>query len=300
MPIALLQPPSLIDYIARGNSENLISSKSFTSARAKTEKLLSIVTVVFNGNDILEKTIRSVLQQDYSNIEYVIVDGGSNDGTLEIIKKYESQIKWISEPDRGISDAMNKGIALTRGSLIGIIHADDWYEENIFAQVMKLHVSNPIAIIHGNLRYWKGESPYYTAVANEKKMLEHMTIHHPTMFVPRSVYESTGLYRTDFKYAMDHEWAMRAKLHQCEFYYLQSVIANMMSDGVSDKNWLKAYRESALARSMLNLPTSFNIRITITSVVKTGIRRLLEIIGFKNVVGWYRNRFSLIKKSHLD
>ncbi|HOT76744.1 MAG TPA: glycosyltransferase [Candidatus Wallbacteria bacterium] len=89
---------------------------------------VSVITIVYNGAAGIERTIKSVLGQGYKNLEYIIVDGGSIDGTIDIVKKYEDKIaRWVSEKDRGISDAMNKGIALATGDIVGMIHADDWY-----------------------------------------------------------------------------------------------------------------------------------------------------------------------------
>ena len=114
--------------------------------------LISIITVVYNGSKTLKQTIDSVLSQNYKNIEYIVIDGGSNDGTLDIIKKYESHINyWISEPDKGLYDAMNKGISAAKGVLIGMINSDDWYELNAVELIVKAYIENPSKLIfHGD------------------------------------------------------------------------------------------------------------------------------------------------------
>lgn len=100
--------------------------------------LVSIITVVYNADNCLEETIKSVINQNYKNIEYIIIDGGSTDNTLSIIKKYEKQIKmWISEPDNGIYEAMNKGISLCQGEIVGIINAGDTYTSNAISIVVE-------------------------------------------------------------------------------------------------------------------------------------------------------------------
>jgi glycosyltransferase involved in cell wall biosynthesis len=116
--------------------------------------LISIVTVVYNGAATIEQTIRSVVEQSYPNKEYIIIDGGSTDGTLDIIKKYTHQIDYFkSEADEGIFDAMNKGIKIAKGEIIGIINADDWYEKDIFSTVAEIcQNSGKPLVIHGLLR----------------------------------------------------------------------------------------------------------------------------------------------------
>lgn len=118
-----------------------------------SEPLVSIITVVFNGEKYLEQTILSVLNQTYSNIEYIIIDGGSSDATLDIINKYTDKIDyWVSEPDSGIYDAMNKGISLATGQLIGIINSDDWYELDAVEEIVRAYKDGS-TIIYGFMRH---------------------------------------------------------------------------------------------------------------------------------------------------
>src|SRR5688572_26851104 len=120
------------------------------------QPLVSIITIVFNGEKHLQQTIESVLGQTYSNIEYIIVDGGSKDNSVSIIEKYSTQLAyWISEPDKGISDAFNKGISKANGEMIGLINADDWYEKDTVQKVMALRGN--CDVVYGNLALWKNE-----------------------------------------------------------------------------------------------------------------------------------------------
>ena len=119
------------------------SVSTSTSTNSYSSPLVSIITVVFNGERFIEKTINSVISQTYKNIEYIIIDGGSTDKTLDIIRQYEDRIDyWISEPDNGIYNAMNKGIKLSRGKLIGLINSDDWYMENAVETVVARYLAN--------------------------------------------------------------------------------------------------------------------------------------------------------------
>src|ERR1700739_123500 len=116
--------------------------------------LVSIITVVYNGSKYIEQTINSVLNQSYKNIEYIIIDGGSTDDTLNIIKRYESKIDyWQSEPDEGIFFAMNKGISLAKGELIGIINADDFYLPGTVKNVVEADNVYHADIYHGDMQY---------------------------------------------------------------------------------------------------------------------------------------------------
>ncbi|EKD55550.1 MAG: Glycosyltransferase family 2 protein, partial [uncultured bacterium] len=116
----------------------------------------SIITVTYNSAKTLETTIKSVIDQSFPYIEYIVVDGGSTDGTLDIIKKYQDKItKWVSEKDGGISDAMNKGIKMASGDIIGIIHADDWYEIGALEKVDAAFESTGTDIVCGKVRFYK-------------------------------------------------------------------------------------------------------------------------------------------------
>ena len=115
---------------------------------------VSIITVVFNGIRTIEQTIKSVLNQSYKNIEYIIIDGGSTDGTLDIIRKYENYLSYIiSEPDHGIYDAMNKGIQKSTGDIVGIINSDDWYEVNTVSQVVERFESFAVDLVYGDINF---------------------------------------------------------------------------------------------------------------------------------------------------
>ncbi len=145
----------------------MFNTKKFYSHKP----LMSIITVVFNGEKFLEQTIQSVINQTYKNIEYIIIDGGSTDGTLDIIKKYKDKIDyWASEKDEGIYDAMNKGIKVAKGKYLAFINADDWYEDNALNHVFSAYSQNQnIDFFYGNLNFikdggevvlWKGNKGF--------------------------------------------------------------------------------------------------------------------------------------------
>lgn len=170
-----------------------------------TNPLISVITVVYNGEKFLEETIKSVINQTYDNVEYLIIDGGSTDGTLDIIKKYEGRIDyWVSKPDKGIYDAINKGIQLSRGKIIGILNADDYYYRDALSIVAKYFINTNIdylfgSVIKNQLRSkftpWK---IFYS--------FDFYSTHSVGFFVKRSVHEDIGLYSLKYACSADYDF----------------------------------------------------------------------------------------------
>lgn len=211
--------------------------------------LVSIITITYNSSAHLEQTIRSVLDQNYPEIEYILVDGGSTDGTLDIIRKYEGRIsKWVSEPDNGIADAMNKGIRMASGEIIGIIHSDDFYEPEAISAVVRAFRENPdVGVVHGDLRLLNTSGSASVicqpSPEPEKNVWKTIPIMHSTVFIRKRVYEKFGLFDTSFRIAMDQELIARYLGKGVRFLYLERILAGMRLGGVSDGNYKKMYGE---------------------------------------------------------
>ncbi|MBK8225698.1 MAG: glycosyltransferase [Flavobacteriales bacterium] len=200
--------------------------------------LVSIVTVVFNGAATLERTIQSVLAQSYPNIEYIIVDGGSTDGTLEIIRRYEDRLSyWESARDKGIYDGMNKGVALCTGEWVGLINADDWYAPHSVERAMgAVRGKSGINIVHGDiwLEYPNGHSKVKRARLNGF-LLKYweMVLNHPSFFVRRSYY-ATHPFDITIKVSGDHKWTVDAWMETPrQFLYLAEPLAHFTAGGAS-------------------------------------------------------------------
>ena len=199
---------------------------------------LTVITASFNSAQVLERCILSVLNQQYPNLEYIIVDGGSTDGTLDIIKKYDKDIAcWISEPDTGIGDAWNKGLMKSTGEIIAIVDSDNSYEPGIFNMIVDNFTGNPSAdFIHGNVRYWDENGMLYIKkpYLKEKYFWKFMPYLFPSCFIRRSLYEKYGLFNISYKLTMDYELLLRFFTKGVKFLYIDKVIANFQLGGVSD------------------------------------------------------------------
>lgn len=201
------------------------------------QKLVSIITVCFNSEKTIRRTIESVLRQTYQNIEYIIIDGKSTDNTMNIVKEYETvfvgRLTVISEPDNGIYDAMNKGIALAKGEMIGLINSDDFYEPDAVEQIMRQVGEEKYQICYGEIRKLK-DGIEESIVIFSHYFLEERMIGHPACFISKETYEKYGVYDVRYKSAADYEFMLRLfKQKDVKFIPVYSIIANFSSGGMS-------------------------------------------------------------------
>lgn len=226
----------------------------------KKDLKISIITVSYNSEKTISDTINSILKQMYNNIEYIVVDGKSKDKTVEIIKSYESSMKekgilykWISEPDKGIYDAMNKGLSLCQGDIIGIINSDDWYEDDAIEIIVEtFKKSEDIDIVYGNLNVFDANKVYISTQNPKslKNIWKYMSITHPTCFVRKKVYESLGGFSLDFKLSSDYDFLLRAYKNNFNFKGINKSIANFRLGGESSTSIKKSLNESYRVRVM--------------------------------------------------
>jgi glycosyltransferase involved in cell wall biosynthesis len=212
--------------------------------------LVSIVTVVKNCAQHIEETIKSVINQTYSNIEYIIIDGASTDGTVDIIKKYDDHINyWVSEPDNGISAAFNKGIGFCRGELIGLINAGDKYEVAAVKTVVDNYLYSTGDVFYSDLKIIdeKGEEKYILeAVKNvTKKTFKYRMplVPHPTVFIKSSIYKDE-LFDEKYQCAMDYDFLRRLIHKNYTFKYVNEPLASMRFIGKSNIYFEQAKTES--------------------------------------------------------
>jgi glycosyltransferase involved in cell wall biosynthesis len=203
---------------------------------------ISIITVVWNNEKTIKDAIESVLGQTYKDIEYIIIDGASSDGTVEVVKSYGNKIsKFLSEPDNGLYDAMNKGIALATGDVVGILNSDDFYIDNgVIERVMKEFEKSQADSVFADLVYVKSDNlnkvvRYYdSSHFTPQRFAYGWMPAHPTFFVRRWVYEKYRLFRTDLKIAADFDILARfLYTHKISYSYMKEVLVKMRLGGVS-------------------------------------------------------------------
>lgn len=243
---------------------------------------ISIITVVYNNEDTISEAIESVLGQTYKNIEYVIIDGGSKDNTVNCINRYKDQLGYfVTEKDNGIYDAMNKGIKACTGDVIGILNSDDLYENfNVIASVMEeFNTDSELDILYGNLVYvksndtkkvvrnWKSKS-YYQLFFEQANVPPH-----PSLFARSKVYNETGLFDLQYKLAADYELMLRMfKKHHFKSKYINKLIIKMRLGGATNqslsnvvaqnKEILQSWRNNGLHAPFYLMPLRIFKRLT--------------------------------------
>ncbi|MEZ0486873.1 glycosyltransferase family 2 protein [Fibrella aquatica] len=223
---------------------------------------VSIITVVYNGADTIAEAIESVLGQTYPDIEYIIIDGASTDGTQAIVAGYGKRIsQFVSEPDQGLYDAMNKGIQRATGDIIGILNADDLYRHpDVISRIVDQFNQHQADAVYGDLVYAQRDAPdrvmrYWQAGTYKPgAFLRGWMPPHPTFFVRASVYKQHGYFTTSLRSAADYELMLRfVHKHQIQVAYLNEVVVVMRLGGVSNSsflNRLRANKEDRVAWQM--------------------------------------------------
>jgi glycosyltransferase involved in cell wall biosynthesis len=226
---------------------------------------ISIITVCYNSERTIEDTLLSVLSQDHPEVEFIIIDGGSDDGTLDIIRKYTSSIHLlISEKDKGIYFALNKGVELATGDVVGILHSDDFYTSpSVLSKICRAFEENGSDAVYGNLQYVSRDNPdnilrnWISGPYTEGLFLKGWMPPHPAFFIQRKCYELYGTFNTSFHSAADYELMLRMiQRYHIRLTYLPEVLVKMRIGGKSNVsliNRLKANREDRKAWRINNL-----------------------------------------------
>ena len=245
---------------------------------------ISIVTVSFNSEKTLADTIYSVLSQTYPNLEYIIVDGASKDNTLDIIRTYESQfngrMKWISEPDRGLYDAMNKGICMATGDVVGILNSDDFFTSNdVLEKVADSFIGNDVDAVYGDIHFVRSDDlnrcvRYYSSRIFRRGLMRLGFIPaHPSFYCRRECFEKYGCYKTDYKIAADFDLLLRfIYVHRIRIKYLPMDMVTMRLGGASTsglksrmtgmKEHLRSFRENGVKTNRFLLSLRYFYKLT--------------------------------------
>ena len=206
---------------------------------------ISIITSVYNNKETIAEAIASVFSQSYDNIEYIVVDGASTDGTVEVIKQYADNITtFVSEPDKGIYDGLNKGVALATGDVVGFLHSDDLFEdEHVVAKIAEAFESSGAQSVYGDLTYVTKEDTskvvrfWKSGIFTYAKLKNGWMPPHPTFYVKRDVYEQYGAFDTFFKIAADYDTVLRfLGREKISTHYIPEVLVKMRVGGASNKS----------------------------------------------------------------
>jgi glycosyltransferase involved in cell wall biosynthesis len=251
-----------------------------------------VITVVLNGEKTLEETIKSVISQTYPNVEYIIIDGGSTDGTLDIIKKYEDYIDyWVSEPDKGIYDAMNKGIVISFGEWLNMLNSGDLYYNSIVIE--NIYTKEIDTDVYGIAGSWVCDygGNIFLYLPNPYKMLEKpgWHINHQAFFYRKITHKILGLYSTDYRIGSDHEYYFRLLVNKLKIITHNSILIKYdFNQNLSES--IKGKWEDFLIRKKY---LGFNLKELISLffvMLKLNLRKFLEKIGLKGIVILYRRR----------
>ncbi len=211
---------------------------------------ITLITVVYNAEKHLQDCIESVLGQNYPDIEYIVVDGNSTDGTYEIAKKYKDRLAvLISEPDRGMYDALNKGIALATGEVIGILNADDMLADvNVISEVAAVFLRQHVDALYGDLNYVAQEDTakiqrkWRSAPSKPRDLAFGWMPAHPTLYVKAAIFNKFGAYKLDYGSAADYELMLRYLYqHRISTAYLPKLMVSMRNGGMSNQSTKNRY-----------------------------------------------------------
>lgn len=210
--------------------------------------MISIITATFNSAKTLKDTIQSVLRQTNKDFEYLIIDGGSTDDTIDIVKSYESEfsgrLKWVSEKDQGIYDAMNKGIKMASGDVVGILNSDDYFtSDDILQTVDNAFKSHEIDAIYGDIHFIRDGNPQKCVRYYSSRMFRPFWLRfgfmpaHPSFYCKREIFDKAGLYSLDYKIGADYEMMVRLfKRHKIKSLYANKDFVTMRTGGASNNN----------------------------------------------------------------
>jgi len=209
---------------------------------------ITIITAVYNAAQTLADAMDSVLRQTYADIEYVVVDGGSKDGSVDVVRSYEprfgGRMKWVSEPDHGIYDAMNKGIRMATGDVVGILNSDDYFTaDDVVEQVAQTLADTQLDAVYGDIHFIRAGQPdrcvrYYSSARFHPRWLRFGFMPaHPSFYCRREVFERAGLYKTDYKIGSDYEMMVRLfRRYRIRTRYIPADFVTMRTGGASTRN----------------------------------------------------------------
>ncbi|MGD0093351.1 MAG: glycosyltransferase family 2 protein [Planctomycetota bacterium] len=302
-----MSAPSLQDYIAkpphpsrrqggwRQRRDAQPAQPALLSAPTTPgEPVISIITVVYNGQATLERAVRSVLEQTYAHVEYIVIDGGSTDGTLEIIRRYEERIAlWLSEPDGGIFDAMNKGLALASGDCVAILNCDDYYAPRAVAAVVEALQRAPAEAVYGDSIFVLEDIGLERQVHAAPQLTRGMTLCHPALFVARSAYARLGVYDLRYRYSADFDFALRLHHAKVKWCKVPEPLAYFTGGGAAERHLVQASWEALaiLERQAGLLGTLPYFCMFLKRVLLRGVNGCIRTLFGQRAYLWVKRRY---------
>ena len=258
--------------------------------------LVSIITVCYNSEKYIRDTIESVLNQTYPNIEYIVIDGESTDSTLEIVKEYEpkfeGRMRWISESDEGIYDAMNKGIKMAQGDIIGILNSDDWYEQDAVKAVVEQFDLDPqVDFVHGEMARYDNQGKLESIYGKKSdwfSFIDQAPFNHPTCFSKKEVYQKVGLFDTRFDTAADYDFMLKVRQSErVKAKFLPKILTNFRKVGITSKKMFPGrdiyiiLRQNGISPFLAAASLCFRFS-------RASLKYVLERLDLKAIINLYR------------
>jgi glycosyltransferase involved in cell wall biosynthesis len=257
--------------------------------------VVSVVTVAFNSARTIGRTIDSIAAQTYPSIQYIVIDGGSTDGTVDLLRTRKTINDWVSEPDKGISDAFNKGIARATGEFIALVNSDDWLEPTHLETAVRCLRASNAGFVFGDLmlhgeddrasHLFMGDSEYVRSIRHSMPHLNH-----PTIVCRRELYETYGLYDTSLRNAMDYEWLLRIHHAGVIGIYAPGLMSHMSMQGVSNLAYERGLREVRDISTRYGYPHALAQLRLVSRLCRARVRRALLMLLPRRLYDWMRRR----------
>ncbi len=250
---------------------------------SKSQPLVSIITVVKNSREELSRTIQTTLAQDYPNIEYIVIDGGSGEKTLNVIKQFERELDlWISERDYGIYDAMNKGIRLSHGDVIGFINSGDWYSSKAISTIVEEFISdNRHQVIFGDVVLCDPNLNELYVATVDKRIFDDGWLPHPAVFVKKEVYDEFGYFDIKLSISADYDFMLRIN-GRTRIKHIKRSLVNMIVGGVSANQFFIKAKEDYFARKKNGIAFSKNFFLTIIGILSPTLNGIIKTLSGKH------------------